>query len=103
MGNTAEQLYHLRRLADELRRREWPAAITGGQAPCLRVANPVTPELNERVVCWTEQDGEMYFLWSGRQRIGPVADLGTVVGQITHVLRTVEGPPPAGDPAGEEA
>jgi hypothetical protein len=90
---THAELAHLEQLAGELRRRGFSAQlVTGGTRPCVQVANPDTPELNEQVICRTADDRSVAFWWPWRQPIGPADDLDTVVSKITTVLRSVEGP-----------
>jgi hypothetical protein len=88
----SEEVIHLERLAAELGRRGLDAQIVAkGSRPCLKVANPGTPELNERVLCRRAEDQSLCFWWPWQQAIGSVDDLETVAGKITAVLRSVEG------------
>jgi hypothetical protein len=85
---------HLGTLATELRRRGLEArVISKGAQPCVKVANPDTPELNERVLCLRADDDSLCFWWPWRQPIGSVDDLETVADKITAVLRSVESQP----------
>lgn len=82
---------YLRRLAAELTKREFTAELVGSKRIHLKVANPDTPQLNERVLCDQAGDGSWCYWWPWRQPIGSVDDLEAVVGKITAVLRSVEG------------
>lgn len=84
---------HLKRLAEALARREFAAELAGAGRPCLKVANPDSPRLSERVLCHQAADGSWCYWWPWQQPIGAVDDLETVVGKITAVLRSVEGCP----------
>jgi hypothetical protein len=87
-----EELTHLERLAAELTQRGLSAqVITEGQRPCVKAANPDTPQLNERVLCDRADDGSWCYRWPWKQPIGSVDDLDLVVGKIEAVLRSVEG------------
>ena len=92
METDQEKLTYLERLAEELGRREFTTQLGGGyKHPYLRVANPDTPELNERVLCDQAEDSSWSYWWPWRQPIGSVDDLETVTGKIAAVLRSVEG------------
>jgi len=92
MGSNAdEQSVHLSQLAEGLAGREFTACFLPGRRPALKVANPDTPTLSERVVCGPAEDGSLCFWWSWGQPIASVDDLGVAVGRIMHVLRSVEG------------
>lgn len=82
---------HLRRLAEALTTREFRTELVGTARPYLKVANPDTPQLNERVLCHQADDGSWCYWWPWRQPIGSVDDLEEVVGKIAAVLRSVEG------------
>jgi hypothetical protein len=87
-----EEVTHLERLAAELARHGLDAqVITENRQPLLKVANPDTPELNERVLCRRAEDQSPCFWWPWQQPIGSADDLETVAGKITAVLRSVEG------------
>jgi hypothetical protein len=88
----SEEVTHLRRLAAELVHRNLSArVVTSGRQSYVQVANPDTPELNERVLCGrTEADG-LFFWWPWRQPIGLVSDQESVISKIAVVLRPVEG------------
>jgi hypothetical protein len=89
-----EVITHLESLAAELTRRGLAARVVArGTQPYAKVANPDTPELNERVLCRAADDDSLCFWWPWRQPIGSVDDLETVVGKITAVLRSVESRP----------
>lgn len=91
MQEPIEEVSHLGSLASALRGRGLDARVVArGARPYVRVANPDTPELNERVLCYPADDQNLYFWWPWRQPIGSVDDLETVVGKITAVLRSVE-------------
>jgi hypothetical protein len=85
---------HLGSLATELRGRGLDARVVArGAQPYVKVANPDTPELNERVLCRHADDDSLCFWWPWRQPIGSVDDLETVADKITAVLRSVESQP----------
>jgi hypothetical protein len=85
-----EQLTHLRRLAEELARRDFTAeVVSSGTQAHLKVANAATPKLNERILCRTTENGSWDFCWPWQQPIGLADDLETVVAKITTVLRSV--------------
>lgn len=87
-----EQLAHLQRLADELRSRGFASQLLNtAQQPSIKVCNPDTPDLNERVLCRPADDGSWCFWWPWQQPIGSTEDLLTVIGKITTVLRSVQG------------
>lgn len=92
MQSSSEALTHLERLQVELTRHGLNARlITRRNRSYLKVANQaVTPELNERVFCWSADNQTLCFWWPWRQPIGSVDDLDAVVGKIAAVLRTVE-------------
>ncbi len=83
---------HLRRLAQALTARDFPAELVSDR-PYLEVVNPDTPQLHERVFCRQAADGSWCYWWPWRQPIGSVDDLDAVAGKITAVLRSVEGCP----------
>jgi hypothetical protein len=86
------QLAHLRCLAEELRSRGFASQLLEtGRQPSIKVANPDTPELAERVLCRPADDGSWCFWWPWRQPIGSADDLGAVAQKITTVLRSVQG------------
>lgn len=86
-----QRLAHLERLADELDKREFRTELTSAIAkPYLTVANAMEPRLNERVQFEQAEDRSWSFWWPWQQPIGSVDDLGTVVGKIAAVLRSVE-------------
>ena len=92
MTDQEEQLAHLERLADELKRQGFRAELNRKvAAPCLRVVNAESPALNERVLCHQADDGSWIFWWPWKQPIGSVEDLAIVVDKIAAVLRSVEG------------
>lgn len=87
-----EQIAHLQRLADELAGRGFTAGLSGRSKQAhLRVANPDTPRLTERVLCHQARDGSWCYWWPWQQPIGPVDDLEQVATKIAAVLRSVEG------------
>lgn len=89
-----EEVIHLERLQAELSKHDLDAKlITKGSRSYLKIANQVTPELNERVLCWPADDQSLCFWWPWGQPIGSVDDLDTVIGKIAAVLRSVEGQP----------
>jgi hypothetical protein len=89
-----ETLIHLEGLATALAERGLDARVfANGAQPYVKVANPDTPELNERVLCRPADDDSLCFWWPWRQPIGSVDDLETVVGKIATVLRSVESQP----------
>jgi len=88
----SQQLAHLQRLADELISRGFAARLLGtASQPCVKVTNPDSPELTERVLCQPAEDGSWCFWWPWRQPIGSADDLTAVSGKITTVLRSVQG------------
>jgi hypothetical protein len=90
----SEDIAYLEQLAGELARRGLSAAvIVKGRRPCVKVANPDTPALNERVFCDQAADGSWCFWWPWRRPIGSADDLGAVAGKIMTVLRSVQGQP----------
>lgn len=92
MQQCSEEVTHLERLRAELTRHGLHAQlVTRSSGPCLMVANPDTPELNERVFCRPAQDHGLCFWWPWQQPIGSIDDLETVAGKIAAVLRSVEG------------
>jgi hypothetical protein len=81
-----EQLAHLRRLADELRDHGFETRLLDNASQLsIKVANPDTPELTERVVCRPAEDGSWCFWWPWRQPIGSADDLAAVAQKITTV------------------
>jgi hypothetical protein len=87
-----EQLTHLRCLAVELERRGFASRLLDAAGvPCIKVANPDSPELNERVLCSPAADGSWCFWWPWRQPIGSADDLPAVSRKIMTVLRSVQG------------
>jgi hypothetical protein len=89
---SSEESTHLERLAAELARRGLDAqVITKSGRLLLKVTNPDTPDLNERVLCHRAEDQSPCFWWPWQQPIGSVDDLETVAGKIAAVLRSVEG------------
>jgi hypothetical protein len=88
----SEQLTHLRRLAGELSRRRFASRHDNAAGePSLKIANPDSPELTERVLCRPAEDGSWCFWWSWQQPIGSADDLAVVASKIMTVLRSVEG------------
>lgn len=86
------QLAHLRRLADGLTKRGFTVALAhDATPPYLKVANPGTPALNERVLCRCADDGSWCFWWPWRRPIGSVDEQEVVIRKIAAVLRSVEG------------
>lgn len=91
MQQRSEEVNHLQRLAAELAGRGLDAqVVTIGTRPCLNVANPDTPDLNERVLCHPAEDQSPCFWWPWQQAIGSVDDLEAVAAKIAAVLRSVE-------------
>jgi hypothetical protein len=87
-----EQLTHLRSLAGELSSRGFAVQLLGtASQPSLKVTNPDTRELAERVLCRPAEDGSWCFWWPWQQPIGSAEDLAAVSGKIMTVLRSVEG------------
>lgn len=87
-----EQLAHLQRLADELKNRGFESRLLdAADPPSIKVCNPDSPDLNERVLCRPADDGSWCFWWPWRQPIGSTEDLVTVIGKIGTVLRSVQG------------
>jgi hypothetical protein len=87
-----QQLAHLRSLAEELRTRGFATRLLdNARQPSVRVANPDSPELTERVLCRPAADGSWCFWWPWRQPIGSADELAAVSVKITTVLRSVEG------------
>ncbi len=94
MDRQDEQLAHLQRLAEELRRHEFRAeVVTNGVRSHLKVTNPDTSDLRERVICQPADDGTWCFWWPWQQPVGSVDDLETVSAKIMTVLRSVDGNP----------
>jgi hypothetical protein len=88
-----QQLAYLQILAEELRNRGFASSLVKARQPAIKVANPDTPELSERVLCRPAQDGSWCFWWPWQQPIGSADDLPAVCQKITTVLRSVEGGP----------
>ena len=87
-----EQLTRLQELADELTGRGLTARLLDtASPPCVKVTNPDSSELTERVLCRPAGDGSWCFWWPWQQPIGSVEDLAAVAGKIVTVLRSVEG------------
>jgi hypothetical protein len=87
-----QQLAHLRCLAEELGNRGFQSRLLDtARPPAIKVANPDSPQLTERVLCAPAEDGSWCFWWPSRQPIGSADDLGTVAQKITTVLRSVQG------------
>ncbi len=92
MEQREEQVGHLERLAEELTRRQFRAAVvTRDTRPYVRVTNSESSELTERVLCLPAEDGSWCFWWPWHQPIGSVDDMESVVTKIMAVLRSVEG------------
>ena len=92
MTTSDERHEHLERLADELGKRQFSARLVSHRsAHYLVVANPESPDLNERIHCQQAADDSWCFWWPWHQPIGSVDDLDSVADKITVVLRTVEG------------
>lgn len=90
----SEEVTQLERLQTELSKLGLDAKlITKGSRSYLKIANRVTPELNERVLCWPAEDQSLCFWWPWGQPIGSVDDLEAVVDKVAAVLRSVEGQP----------
>jgi hypothetical protein len=86
-----EQLAHLRGLADELHGLDLRAELRGTTgSPYLKVVNPGSATLNERVLCHKAPDGLWHFAWPWQQPIGGTDDLPRVAAKVAAVLRTVE-------------
>ena len=87
-----QQLAHLRDLAEELRNRGFVSRLLDvASQPHIKVANPDSPELAERVLCRPAEDGSWCFWWPWQQPIGSADDLAAVSTKITTALRSVEG------------
>ncbi len=87
-----EQLVHLRRLAEELRNRGFASQLLDTvRPPYIKVANPDSPELTERVLCRPAEDGSWCFWWPWQQPIGSADDIAVVSRKIMTVLRSVQG------------
>jgi hypothetical protein len=87
-----EQLAHLRCLAAELQQRGFTSRLLETVAsPCVKVTNPDSPELHERVLCSPAADGSWCFWWPWHQPIGSADDLTGVSHKIMTVLRSVQG------------
>jgi hypothetical protein len=87
-----EKRKYLTQLAEELTKREFTVTPGGGsQHPYIKIANPDTPQLNERVLCGQAEDESWCYWWPWWQPIGSVDDLEMVVAKIVAVLRSVEG------------
>ena len=92
MEHDEQKHEYLRRLAEELAKHGFAIELRlGSRQSFLKVANPGTPQLNERVFCHQAEDGSWCYWWPWRQPIGSVEDLETVIGRIAAVLRSVEG------------
>ena len=86
-----DQLIHLRSLAGELSSRGFAVRLLGtASQPSLKVTNPDSSELTERVLCYRAEDGSWCFWWPWQQPIGSADDLAAVSGKIMTVLRSVE-------------
>jgi hypothetical protein len=92
MQSDSEEVAHLERLQVELTRNGLNAQLISkrNRRPYLKVANQDIPNLNERVFCWSAGELTFCFWWPWSQPIGSVDDLGTVVGKVAAVLRSVE-------------
>ena len=91
MEQTSDELTYLERLAGELAERGLNAELVRRSArSCLKVANPDSPALNERVFCGAVADSGWCYWWPWRQPIGSVDDLSAVAEKILTVLRSVE-------------
>jgi hypothetical protein len=87
-----EQLTHLQRLANELQSCGFVSRLLdSADHPSIKVCNPDTPDLNERILCRPADDGSWCFWWPWQQPIGSTDDLLTVITKITTVLRSVQG------------
>ena len=87
-----EQLAHLRTLAEQLSNRGFATQLHNNASQLsIKVANPDSPELNERILCQRAEDGSWYFCWPWQQPIGSADDLAIVTLKITTVLRSVQG------------
>jgi hypothetical protein len=87
-----QQLVHLRSLAGELRTRGFVTELLENTSqPSVRVANPDSPDLTERILCGPVGDGSWCFWWPWQQPIGSADDLANVAEKITTVLRSVQG------------
>lgn len=89
-----QEVTHLERLCAALDRHGLKTKlVTKVRRPYLKVANPDTPALNERVFCQAAEDHSLCFWWPWQQPIGSVDDLEAVVSKIAAVVRSVEGQP----------
>jgi hypothetical protein len=87
-----KQLVHLRLLAQELRTRGLLTELLDNISQAsVKVANPDSPELTQRILCKPAGDGSWCFWWPWQQPIGSADDLADVALKITTVLRPVEG------------
>jgi hypothetical protein len=87
-----QQLVHLRSLAEELRTRGFVTELLENTSrPSVRVANPDSPDLTERILCGPGRDGSWCFWWPWQQPIGSADDLANIAEKITTVLRSVQG------------
>lgn len=94
MQPRSQEVTQLERLCDELNRFGLHAQLVAKRGRSyLKVANQVTPELNERVFCRAAEDQALCFWWPWGQPIGSVDDMEAVIGKIAAVLRSVEGQP----------
>ncbi len=92
MKEREQELAHLQSLADQLMRQDFDAEVVASNvSPYLRVTNPATSELTERILCHPGADGSWCFWWSWRQPVGSVDDVEAVSRKITMALRSVEG------------
>jgi hypothetical protein len=87
-----QQLAHLRHLADELHHHGFAIQLPDNTTqPSIKVTNPDSPELTERILCRPAEDGSWCFWWPWQQPIGPADDLANVALKITTALRSVQG------------
>jgi hypothetical protein len=87
-----QQLAHLRSLAEELSTRGFVTELLDNTTQLsIKVTNPDSPELTERILCRPADDGSWCFWWPWQQPIGSADDLAGVALKITTALRSVQG------------
>jgi len=85
------QLVHLRTLAQELRTRGFVTELLDNTSQAsIKVANPDSTELTQRILCGPSGDGSWCFWWPWQQPIGSADDLADVALKIATVLRPVQ-------------
>ena len=83
-----QQVAHLERLGQELRRRRLRVRLTDslGRPPRLHIMNPEMSSLTEDVRVELTVDG-WWFVWSWAERICPAEDVTDAADLVVRVLR----------------